>query len=356
MRVLHLASYGNPAAGSFVPMIEALAERLRARGDTFGLVVPDVAGATWHARVRAAGAELHVANGGSAAARIARAWRPDVAHVHFFGWEPAVTLALATSRARVFWHAHSTSVRGGDVRRTPRTLVKYRLFGARVARFVTVSAAIAGELARLGAPPRRIVVVPNEVDARRFRAPTAAEREAARTALGLDGPTILFFGRDPHLKGADVLARALAGIAGITAPALTAPGLTVLAVGTPAAARAELAANARVVAVEQADDVVPLMWAADALAMPSRAEGFGLVLREAGLTGLPAAASDLPALREAAVECATTAFAPVEDADALAEALRTALASERAAPPLPAGDDDALARWARSVIALYDEQ
>lgn len=345
MRVLHLASYGNPAAGSFVPMIEALAQRLRARGDTFALVVPDVPGAAWHARVRAAGVDVHVASGARAAAAFARAWRPDVAHVHFFGWEPAVTLALATSGARVFWHAHSTSVRGGEVRRTPRTLVKYRVFGARVARFVSVSAAIAGELARLGAPPRRIVVVPNEVDAHRFRAPSSAERDAARAALGLDGPAVLFFGRDPHLKGADVLARALARM----------PGITVVAVGTPADARAALGAHARVVAVERADDVVPLMWAADALAMPSRAEGFGLVLREAGLTGLPAAASDLPALREAAAGLAATTFAPVDDDAALAAALRTALASERTAPALPGVDDDALARWAARIVALYDE-
>jgi glycosyltransferase involved in cell wall biosynthesis len=344
MRILHLASFGNPAAGSFIPMIAALSERVRARGDAFALVAPGVAGATWHAAVREAGTELHLVAGAGEAARTARAWRPDVAHVHFFGWEPAVTLALATSPARLFWHAHSTSTRGGDVRRTVRTLVKYRLLGARVERFVAVSAAIGDELARLGAPRRRIAVVANEVDARRFRSPTATERDAARTALGLNGPTVLFFGRDPHLKGADVLARALAGTSGVT----------VLAIGTPAAARAALAASARVVAIESTDDVVPLLWAADALAMPSRAEGFGLVLLEAGLTGLPAAASDLPALREAAGSLATVTFAPVEDAAALAAALRTALASERGAPRQPAGDDDALGRWARRIIALYD--
>ena len=51
-----------------------------------------------------------LSGGAREAARFARAWRPDVAHVHFFGWEPAVTLALAASRARLFWHAHSTSL------------------------------------------------------------------------------------------------------------------------------------------------------------------------------------------------------------------------------------------------------
>ena len=157
-------------------MIAALAAKLRARGDTFGLVVPDVAGATWHDAVRGAGAELQLANGARDAARVARAWRPDVAHVHFFGWEPAITAALAPSRARLFWHAHSTSLRAGRARRTWRSVLKYRVFGARVERFVAVSGAVAHEINALGAPARRTTVVRNEVDARRFRAPSHAER------------------------------------------------------------------------------------------------------------------------------------------------------------------------------------
>jgi glycosyltransferase involved in cell wall biosynthesis len=338
VRILHLASYGNPVAGSFVPLIAALARRLRARGDTFGFAVMDVPGATWHRDVRDAGAELHVLGGGAReAAQLARAWRPDVAHVHFFGWEPAVTLALAASRARVFWHAHSTSL---GAPRTLRTLVKYRLVGARVERFVAISHALAREIEALGAPARRTVVVSNEIDVQRFRAPSRAERDGARAALGLDGPTVLFYGRDPHIKGADVLARALARTA----------GLTVLAVGTPPAARAALAAHARVVEVERADDVVPLLWAADALATPSRGEGLSFATQEAAATALPVVASDLPALHESGGPDAR--FFPSEDADALADALRAALATPRPTD-LPASHDGGVARWAERIIALY---
>ncbi len=321
-------------------MIEALAEALRARGDEFGFVVPDVAGATWHERVRAAGAELHVASGVREASRFARAWRPDVAHVHFFGWEPAVTLALWPSRARLFWHAHSTSLRAGTVRRTPRTLLKYRVLGARAERFVAVSSAIGDELVRLGAPARRVVVVRNEVDGRRFRAPAHAERDAARAAFGVDGPTVLFFGRDPHLKGADVLARALACM----------PGVTVLAVTTPESARAELARHARVIDVDRTDDVVPLFWAADVLAMPSRGEGLSFAQAEAVATALPVVASDLPALRDGADE--RTVFFASEDVDGLVQALRAALVQRRAVD-LPPAPGDGCARWAANITALY---
>lgn len=338
MRILHLASYGNPVAGSFIPLIAALAQRLRARGDAFGLAVMDVPGATWHPALRDAGAELHVLSGGAReAARLARAWRPDVAHVHFFGWEPAVTLALAASRTRLFWHAHSTSL---GAPRSLRTLAKYRLLGARVERFVTISHALAREIEALGAPARRTVVVPNEIDTNRFRPPSGAERDAARAALGLDGPAVLFYGRDPHIKGADVLARALARTT----------GLTVIAVGTPLDAREQLAAHARVVAVERTDDVVPLLWAADALATPSRGEGLSFATQEAAATALPIVASDLPALHESGGPHAR--FFPSENAEALADALRAVLATARPTD-LPPSHDGGVARWAERITALY---
>lgn len=345
MRVLHAASFFNPSPGGFVPLIAALAERLRARGDAFAFVAPRVEGASWPAALREAGAELHLVDGARPAARLARAWRPDVAQVHFYGWEPALTAALWGTRARLFWHAHSL-YGGGAARPSPRSLLKYRLLGARVERFVTVSRAVSAELAALGAPRGRIVSVPNAVDGARFRPPSAAERAAARRELGLaeDEPALLFFGRDPALKGADVLAAAL--------PAL--PGATVVTVASPAAAEAALAATGRrVLARPRTDDVRPLLWAADALAVPSRNEGFGLVLLEAALTGLPVVASDLPALREAAGTRPGVAFAPVGDGAALGAALRAALATGRVSPP-PPGPADSPAGWAARIVELYD--
>jgi glycosyltransferase involved in cell wall biosynthesis len=353
VRVLHAADFGALAPGGFVPLVAALARRLSARGDDFAFVAPRIDGARWHDLVRGAGAELHLVDGVASAARFARAWRPDVAHAHFFGWEIALTRALWRSRARIFWHVHSTSRRGDrPLRRSARSVARYRLLGARVERFVAVSRAVGDELVILGAPRKRIVAIPNAVDTARFRAPSADERAAARAALGLgDAPAILFFGRDPRLKGADVLAAALREV----------PGTTVMAVATPDGARANLAAHARVVALERADDVVPLLWAADALAMPSRGEGFGLVLLEAASTGLPVAASDLPALRETAAGHDAVRFAPPGDATAFARALRDALALSRretsaAAAEMHArdGSADALGAWAARVAALYD--
>src|SRR5947209_9276693 len=292
MRLLHAADFGGVAPGGFIPMILAIARRVRARGDEFALVVPRAEGATWYPAARAAGAELHVVRDGFEAARVARAWRADVAHVHFFGWEIPVTLALWPSRCRIVWHAHSTSARDGRVHRTAAAFVKYRLAGARVARFVAVSHAVADEIALLGAPRARIAVLHNAIDATRFVPPSALERAAARGALGLgaNDRAILFFGRDPVLKGADVLAEALA-----REPLGAERELAIVSVATPDGARGALARHARVVDVARADDVVPLLWACDALAAPSRGEGFGLVLVEALATGLPVHTGDLSA-------------------------------------------------------------
>ena len=349
MRLLHAADFGGVAPGGFIPMIVALARRVRARGDAFALVVPRVEGASWYPALRAAGAELHVVRDGFHAARVARAWRPDVAHVHFFGWETPVTLALWPTRCRIVWQAHSTSSRDGRVRRSPTAFAKYRFAGARAARFVAVSHAVADEIALRGAARARIVVIHNAIDAVRFRPPRAEERATARTALGLaaDERAILFFGRDAVLKGADVLAAALA-----REPLRAQRGLAVVSVATPDDARAALARYARVVAVERAEDVVPLLWACDALAVPSRGEGFGLVLLEALSTGLPAAASDLGALREAAAGDPAVRFAPAGDAGALAHALSAALAAGRG-DGARGGERLTPDDWAARVEALY---
>jgi glycosyltransferase involved in cell wall biosynthesis len=345
VRVLHAADFGGATAGGFIPMIVALARRLRAGGDTMALIVPRVPSASWYPSVREAGVELHVIDDAAEAPRLAAGWNPDVAHTHFYGWEIALTRALWSSRTRLFWHAHSVIHWDRASRASLRTLVKYRLFGARVERFIAVSSAVGDELVRVGAPRRRVVAIPNAVDGVRFRSPSVSERAAARAQLGLgDEPAVLFFGRDPRLKGADILAAALAAV----------PGATVVTVATPADAREALGRAARLVALDRVDDVVPLYWAADAVAVPSRGEGFGLVLLEAALTGAPVVASDLAALREAGKGHDHVRYVRPGDAAGFGAALRAALTGVRSSVTAP--DGDSLTGWAEHVIALYKRQ
>lgn len=340
MRVLHAALFGGARPGGFIPLITSLGRALRARGDEFAFVVPRNDNANWHAAVSAAGAELTTVESSRELARFVRQWKPDVAHLHFYGWELPFTVALWNTPARVFWHAHSA---GRSNRRiTARSFIKYRVLGARVERFIAVSAALGEELVRIGAPRDRVISIPNAIDGSRFRPPTTQERAAARAELSVgDAAVVLFYGRDPALKGADVLEQALART----------PGTTVVTVATPSPTCERLSKYARVIALGDVDDTRPLCWAADAVALPSRAEGFSFVLLEAALTGVPVIASDLRTLREVGGAYDHVHFAPVGDASTLSRELSAAFERGRsgdvAARSSPSG-------WAGEIMKLYE--
>lgn len=68
-----------------------------------------------------------------------------------------------------------------------------------------------------------------------------------------------------------------------------------------------------------------LMWAYDALVLPSRLEGFPVTIAEAMLAGLPVIATDVGSVREAVVPGETGWIVPPEDPDALGAAMRELL-------------------------------
>ena len=346
MRIVWPAAYYGRHRGSFVPAIEHVARRLAAHGSTIDVVLPDVGAVDWHDDLRSAGAGVHVvpAYDPRAAARRTIGLRPDVVHAHFDGWLVTVTTALWPSRARVLWHLHSTfQPDGGPLRFTLKRAVKFRAVGWRVERFVCVTDTIAAEAQRLGVPARKTITVRNCVDGTRFRRPDPAERAAARAALGVDGAKVIaFFGRDPGIKGAAVLAAALEHV----------PAATVVAVATPDATVAELQRHARVVSVPFAADVRSVLWAADLLALPSRGEGMPYVALEALACGVPVVASDLPWALELAAVTRGIAVTPSGDPVALGAALAAALAS---APAADAGETADLDGWAARIVGLYED-
>ncbi|MBM7502733.1 glycosyltransferase family 4 protein [Agromyces aurantiacus] len=131
-----------------------------------------------------------------------------------------------------------------------------------------------------------ITVIPNGVDAERFRPGDAAERDAVRRELGLpdDATTALFIGHEFERKG---LAIAIDALRVATDVVLLVVG------GTPemirrAHAHAERAGVAdRVVFAGERPDPVPCLHAADLLVLPSAYEANALVVLEALSCGLP---------------------------------------------------------------------
>ena len=184
------------------------------------------------------------------------------------------------------------TARGTDVNLIPRYALPRRLIQGAIAgaaALVAVSAALGEALTALGAPPGRVTVLRNGVDLTLFRPP--ADRDAARAALGLTGPTLLSVGHLIARKGHDLAIAALAGL----------PGWSLLILGEgPERARLEalaaapaLAGRVRLLGARAHADLPAIYGAADALVLASAREGWANVLLEAMACGTPVVASDI---------------------------------------------------------------
>jgi glycosyltransferase involved in cell wall biosynthesis len=168
--------------------------------------------------------------------------------------------------------------------------------------FVAISPALARAYEAAGLPPSKLRLIPQGVDAERFR--PAHDKGALRHALDLptDGPLIVFVGSLIERKGIDVLLDAWSRIHARFADA------TLALVGRDtfddnAAAsdflRAQLErlpaeAKRRVVRAGVQDAVERWLAAADVFAFPSRREGFGTAMIEAMACALPCVVAELP--------------------------------------------------------------
>ncbi len=341
--VVHVADYGNPAPGSFIPALSALARCLHDRQQRCSFISRHVDGAVWHRGARESFDSFATVSNRLELYRMLWRAAPDLVHVHFSGWSVPATLVAYLRGVRAIWHLHSAmqDLPAGP-RRALRT-AKYALFGGGVHRFVTVSEALRGSIERLGAPAKRIAVIRNAVDARHFRPPTREQRAAARASLGIDrsARVLLHFGRDVAVKGSDILWQALGG----------ARDVVLIAVGAPEPALQEFRSRVPTISVPFAADTAPFYWAADALVMPSRREGAPYTLLEALCCELPVIASDIEPLAEIGRDEPLVTLVS-NDAGAFARAIE---AAPRTAPQsnARAAIRFGLDRWVGEVSELY---
>jgi glycosyltransferase involved in cell wall biosynthesis len=190
---------------------------------------------------------------------------------------------------------------------------------ARARRIVTVSEFSRRELVELlGADPGRIAVVAGGVD-ERFT--PAADREAARRALGLVRPYVLCVASHTARKNLAALSPAAAALAAEDVDLVVAGG------HRPQFAREEGLAGLRLLGHVD-DRLLPGLYAgAEAFVLPSRYEGFGLPVLEAMAAGVPVVTTTAGALPETAAGAARL----VDDPDGIAAALTSLVAdsSER---------------------------
>lgn len=346
--VLHAIDYAPQRPGSFIRAIENLVASLKdACGAHSVVVIPSEAlRAPWTQQLRSAGADVVGTVRPGDLARTIRAANPQVIHTHFNGYIVSATLAALTRDCRVYWHVHSALPQlNFGVKRALRHM-KFGMLARRTEKLFAVSGELADTLVREGVPESRIRIIENGIDVEYFRPPSLHERASARAALGLSGRerAVLFFGRDAHVKGADVLAAALSR---------SNERMTLLCADAPASVIGLFDRTSRILDLGPLQDVRRVLWAADLLAMPSRLEGLPLGLLEARATELPAAVSSIAAFDAFAAQDEGTVQARGNDAPAFAEALQTAARLTRA--PLNGGlrRRYSVQRWCEHVLEAY---
>jgi glycosyltransferase involved in cell wall biosynthesis len=341
--VLHVAEFRNPAGGGFVAGLARLAQRHQAFETA--LLCPS-AGYAWMGVLNSAGVRVHVAQHNLEVAKAVAQLRPTIVHAHFLSWSVAAMLGGAAARARVAWHFHSGLANGMQPNLVRR--LKYAAARRLVDRFYCVSPDLVEYLQRLRVPQRQIVELPNGVDLDRFHPPTSTERADARRAFSL-GPrdrAVAFFGREALVKGSDRLAAALRS--------MHSPPV-VIAIACSAQSL-ELLGTVKVLDAGQMSDVRVALWAADAIALPSRSEGIPYALLEARGCGLPAVVAPLPGTDRALAGDAGTTTASADEASVFGAALERALELGRTplSPVLRARIS--LDAWSDSLASWYLEE
>jgi glycosyltransferase involved in cell wall biosynthesis len=204
------------------------------------------------------------------------------------GWnQPAFLQAALFARRRglpfVVWS--ESTARDARPRSVARSAVKRWMIGG-ASGFVVPGTAAAEHLVALGADGQRVMIAPNAVD-EPFRHSVARERGRRadlRRELGVEGCCVLCVSRLAREKGVDLLLRAFRGV----------PAQLVVAGDGPQ--RDRLAAlggsNVRLLGAVARDELPRWYAAADAFALASRSETWGMALAEAAAAGLPLVASE----------------------------------------------------------------
>ncbi|MCL5670450.1 MAG: glycosyltransferase family 4 protein, partial [Acidobacteria bacterium] len=241
----------------------------------------------------------------TALTRLIRREKIDVIHTHLSTASLLGALAARLARVPSLAHVHGLN---------SATCYRYST------RIAAVSASVKDHLCSQGIDEKKIEVLANGVDMRRF-SPQCAE--SAKASLGYDSQTPLFgvFGRLSPEKGQRNALQALSLLR------RRHPDAQLIMAGDgpemndlkKMASELGVVENVRFAGFQK--DVAPLMRACDAIIVPSLREGFSLAAVEAMALGKVVVASSVGGLREVVAAGETGYLVPAADPPAIARAL-----------------------------------
>ena len=355
LRLVHLAGYGGPYPGSFIPMLRAVMGAAQRRGwECETVFTPVSRERAWLAELEQDGIPYRFSAEG-ASRRELTAWvadllaeqdGPTVLHTHFTAFDVAAAVAGAKrDRTAVLWHIHTPHFKGAAA--FARNYLKYAVFGRRADQILCVSPDLVDTLIRRGAPRDKVEFLHNAVDVDRFPLLTDEQRRAARDDLGLPAqrPLLVHFGWDWLRKGGDLFCET---VRLLRASGSDAAGVTVGG-GDPARElQAQLGIGADLLIMEPTDNVQAMYAAADVFVAPSRAEGTPYSVLEALSSGTAAVVSDIPGHATVGAHVPACLITPNKPA-AIADAVRRLLSRD---PGLVANHSLAGHEWLRDNLGL----
>ncbi len=364
MRIVHLADYGGPYTGSFIPMLHAVLSAGRSRGWPVEAVFSETAEQyDW----------LHEFTDDNIPVRFVptdsrrklHAWLvdllneskdPTVLHTHFTSFDIAAAMAARRRQnAVVFWHVHSF-LHTDPIARF-RNIIKYALAGRLVKGILCVTPEIATNVKRRLGPADRVMFFHNAIDTDRFPMLGQEQMASARTELGLpDGPRILMhFGWYWDAKGGELFLESVKLL-------LEQVDDEIVAVTIGGGDRAknlgrEIGLGKSLHVLDPTDHVQNLYAAADLFVSTSRAEGMPFSVLEALSSGVPVVATDIPGHAFIGHELEACQLTPPEPR-AVAENIHAMLNRDMAAATAAAHqwveDQMDLSAWSENLIDLYE--
>ncbi len=190
----------------------------------------------------------------------------------------------------------SITARGSDIHRwgkVPGVAGQVIAAGRAAAGMVSVSEAMRDDMIALGMPGERIEPIVTGIDLERF---APRDRTAGKAVLGVAGQLVVSLGALIPLKGHDIVVDAVARLPGVN--------LWIAGQGPEKAklqakiARMGLGDRVRLLGSVPADEVAPLVAAADVMALASEREGMANAWFEAMASGTPVAIPDVGGARQ----------------------------------------------------------